>query len=147
MELTYSPLDLDRYETRVLTILPDPPDSSLRCTLSTLSLLDAIKYDALSYCWGNPAITTDITVDGIKTPVTINLSDALRRLRGIGVHKVWADALCISQKDKLEKSMQIRNMRLVYSRAETTYGWLGKEGAGQTISFLFSVTKKSFERL
>ena len=41
--------------------------------------------------------------------------------------------------------MQIRNMRLVYSRAETTYGWLGKERAGNTISFLVSLTATALE--
>ena len=67
-------------------------------------------------------------MNGIKTPVTVNLADALQRLRGLGVSRVWADALCINQADKLEKGLQIRNIKHIYSKADKTYSWLGSEG-------------------
>lgn len=127
MALNYDPLDSESYEIRVLTITPSTPESDMKCTMEIASLINPISYAALSYCWGDPAITTDIFVNGIKTAVTSNLADALQHLRKLGVCKVWADALCINQEDRQEKSLQIRNMRSIYSRADVCYAWLGRE--------------------
>ena len=132
MALSYESLDVDTYEIRMLTILPVPPDSLnpvVRCTMETTNLINPIQYDALSYCWGDPTATTKIFVNDIEISVTINLADALYHLRKLGISKVWADALCINQKDKQEKGLQIRNMKHIYSRAHTTYSWIGMRGA------------------
>ena len=127
MAFNYDPLDSESYEIRVLTIFPGAPESDMKCTMEITSLINPISYAALSYCWGDPAITTDILVNGTKTAVTYNLADALKHLRKLGVRKIWADALCINQEDRQEKSLQIRNMRSIYSRAEVCYAWLGRE--------------------
>ena len=119
----------------MLTILPVPPDSFnpvVRCTMETTNLINPIRYDALSYFWGDPTATTKILVNDIEIDVTINLADALYHLRKLGISKVWADALCINQKDKQEKGSQIRNMKHIYSRAHTTYSWIGMRGAYNT---------------
>ncbi|MCJ1396681.1 hypothetical protein MMC18_009573 [Xylographa bjoerkii] len=138
MALTYEPLDVDSYEIRILIILPDPPESAVRCTLEKFSLLNPVPYTALSYCWGDPNITTDIHVNGSKTPITTNLADALQYLRKIGVYRCWADAICICQTDKQEKGLQVRNMMEIFSRAERTYGWIGREdGDGTTSAMAF----------
>lgn len=135
MALNYESLDVDTYEIRMLTILPVPPDSLnpvVRCTMEKTNLINPTQYDALSYCWGDPTATTKIFVNDIEIDVTINLADALYHLRKLGISKVWADALCINQKDKQEKGLQIRNMKYIYSRAHTTYSWIGMRGAYDT---------------
>ena len=142
MALDYEPLDVDSYEIRMLTILPDSPTAIVRCTMQRTNLISPIKYAALSYCWGDETITTDILVNGTMTRVTVNLADALQHLRKLGVGRLWVDALCINQTDKQEKGLQIRNMKHVYSKAEMTYAWLGREEVDDTktvFAFLMSL--------
>ena len=142
MALEYEPLDVDSYEIRMLTILPGSPGSIVRCTMQRTNLISPIKYAALSYCWGDATITTDILVNGIEIQVTVNLADALQHLRKLGVGRLWVDALCINQTDKQEKGLQIRNMKHIYSKAERTYAWLGREevdGTRTVFTFLTSL--------
>jgi hypothetical protein len=142
----YTTLDIERYEIRILTLLPGTSEFDVKWRLVKTSLINRTKYAALSYCWGDPNVTTEIIVNDIATPVTINLADALRQLRRIGVSRIWADALCINQADGQEKSHQIRNMKHVYSRAEQTYAWIGKEETDRSaaaISFLHTVLYNS----
>ena len=142
MALHYEPLDVDSYEIRMLTILPGSPGSIVRCTMQKTNLISPIKYAALSYCWGDATITTDIFVNAIEIQVTVNLADALQHLRKLGVGRLWVDALCINQTDKQEKGLQIRNMKYIYSKAEMTYAWLGKEevnGTNTVFTFLISL--------
>ncbi|KAE9363355.1 hypothetical protein N431DRAFT_141531 [Stipitochalara longipes BDJ] len=123
----YDPLDIDRYEIRVLTLLAGALGSIVRCHLQKTTLINTIEYSAVSYCWGDPALTKKIMVNDIEVLVTISLADALSQLRTIGVSLVWADAVCINQNDALEKNNQIRKMKLVYSRAQQTYALVGAE--------------------
>ena len=106
------------------------------------NLISPIKYAALSYCWADATITADILVNQIKIQVTVNLVDALQHLRKLGVGRLWVDALCINQADKQEKGLQIRNMKHIYSKAEMTYAWLGREevdGTRTVFTFLASL--------
>jgi hypothetical protein len=45
---------------------------------------------------------------------------------GTEVRVVWIDALCINQKDDLEKAQQVQLMRQIYSLAQNVVIWLGK---------------------
>ncbi len=142
MALDYESLDADSYEIRMLSILPGAPSSIVRCTMQKTNLITPIKYAALSYCWGDETITTGILVDDVEIPVTVNLENALQHLRKLGVSRLWVDALCINQTDKQEKGLQIRNMKQIYSKADTTYAWLGKEeieGTKAVFAFLMSL--------
>ncbi|KAH9203347.1 heterokaryon incompatibility, partial [Leptodontidium sp. 2 PMI_412] len=105
--------------------------------LSTVSLDDSPQFIALSYVWGDAAITEDIMVNGITMPVTVNLSSALKHVgkhwqktfrgRKSSSFQLWVDALCINQLDILERKEQILLMRLIYTSAELVLGWLGPE--------------------
>lgn len=140
MALYHESLDVDDYEIRMLTILPGSPGSIVRCTMQKTNLISPIKYAALSYCWGDETITTDILVNEIEIQVTVNLADALQHLRKLGVRRLWVDALCINQSDKQEKGLQVRNMKHIYAKAEMTYGWLGREGDGVRTVFTFLIS-------
>jgi hypothetical protein len=125
MAALHTALDIESHEIRILWIYPGQEGSTIRCRLQKESLVEATSYAALSYCWGDTNNTTNIVVNNAITPVTANLHDALMKLRSKGVSRVWADALCINQADDQEKSLQIRNMKQIYARAEQTYPWIG----------------------
>jgi hypothetical protein len=139
MPSLYEPLDIESYEVRMISLYPGSPGSIIKCALKKRSLVNPPRYTALSYCWGDERIQRDIIVNNIRTPVTVNLEEALQQLRRMNVTRVWVDALCIHQKDKQEKSNQIRNMKHIYSKADTTYAWVGgqeADDAATAIQFL-----------
>jgi len=77
------------------------------CTLRHVTLEDSEPYKALSYVWGDANITLPIQVDGKEYHVTVNCHAALQRLRQFGVKTIWIDAICINQRDDVEKSHQV----------------------------------------
>ena len=84
-------------------------------------------YTALSYVWGDPDDTTTILVEGYSLRVTKSLERAFRHLRDEKRHlNVWADGVCINQKDKNEKSKQVQQMGRVYETAHHTVIFLGE---------------------
>ena len=114
-------------------------------------------FEALSYVWGNVRSDSDILCNGISTSVTANLHHALRRLRprtnhtpvtskpkgnkqqtplptltdlgdqGISEGLVWIDALCINQRDPLERGRQVGMMGDIFKQAKRVIIWLGSE--------------------
>ena len=106
---------------RILTLENGHYDHPLRATISEASLADAPQYGALSYCWGSSEKPYTIEVrDKQREPlqplssprtlaITESLSLALRRLRQPSAHiRLWADAVCINQKDNAERACQVR---------------------------------------
>jgi hypothetical protein len=72
-------------------------------------------------------VTEYVTLQGKQHDVTINLYDALKRLRQSDKHRrLWIDALCINQGDIKEKEGQIGLMDKIYSRAKEVCMWLGE---------------------
>lgn len=147
------PLDSTIQEIRLLEILLDDSDSSpVAVKIHVVSLNDDPEFTALSYVWGDPNETKDISIRGKKLPVTINLEAALKEIRRSDRHmcegrprssssvpsknkdgsnvvlgtRIWIDALCINQLDDLEKSLQVRKMDQIYRRATQVFIWLGE---------------------
>ncbi|PSN63812.1 HET-domain-containing protein [Corynespora cassiicola Philippines] len=98
---------------------------SRSCQLKILKSRPVLEYTALSYVWGDPKITTLVFVNGYKTHVTTNLRDALLQLRENGIKSLWADALCIDQKNKQERGHQVQKMGTIYKSASQVISWLG----------------------
>lgn len=122
----YSPLDTQKSEIRVVTLLPGKPRDAIRCTLSTVSLDSAPEFTALSYAWGDPDKTKPITVDNEPFDVTVNLELGLRAIRKRWRRRVlWVDAICINQKDVQEKNVQVPQMGRLFSTAPAVLAWLG----------------------
>ncbi|KAH0432517.1 hypothetical protein CcaCcLH18_06424 [Colletotrichum camelliae] len=118
---------------RLLDILPAPhdPDTKppIRCQLRVASLFDPPDYEAISYVWGNQDSENEIQIEvsGEAFSTTRNLHAALSRLRL--PHKtrtVWADQICINQKDTAEKSTIVPLMRQIYSRCRQGLIWAGE---------------------
>jgi len=86
----YQPLGVDNYEFRVLSISPDANSSPIRCTLRKTSFINegtAASNNALSYCWGDPNVRSEIFLNDVQTTATTNLYDALWQLRAIKITK------------------------------------------------------------
>ncbi|UKZ48123.1 hypothetical protein TrVGV298_002359 [Trichoderma virens] len=121
----YTPL-VRPLEIRVLILHPGKKGSPVECTLKHGRLGSKLQFDALSYVWGSPAATEEITCNNRRRKVGRNLYDALERLRLPDEDRIlWIDALCINQADNKEKTQQVRLMGEIYSRARRVLIWLG----------------------
>jgi hypothetical protein len=95
---------------------------------------DAPPYYALSHTWGTKKQDVPIHIDGALLHVSEHLAVGLRRLRRLAdanttlvpaLQYVWIDNICINQQDLIERSLQVRLMGNIYSRAIRTLIWLG----------------------
>lgn len=130
----YAPLQTARREIRLIQIKPPSTDDIASCTLSVVSLDSNPKYAALSYVWGDPTATTAIVINGHQFQATKSLAKALVRIRREFARRpdcfFWVDAICINQKDELERSHQVQLMREIYSGSSSVISWLDS-GDGQ----------------
>jgi hypothetical protein len=136
----YEKLEEGSLEIRLLETIPSIEEHEmLKLRLHTVSLKDDPKYTALSYVWGDPAITENVILNGEAITIGANLASAMRHLRAFLVEpeerhrgeqdlipfRLWADALCINQKDILEWNSQVQLMANIYRSAATVISWLG----------------------
>ncbi|RSL65835.1 hypothetical protein CEP54_004072 [Fusarium duplospermum] len=124
----YASLQMRGRQIRLLEITSTNPE--IVCKLEVVSLDDEPAYSALSYVWGDPAITKSVLVNGRRVHVTTNLASALehapKHLQDAAVGpRLWADAICINQHDPNEKNHQVPFMKNIYSQAEVVICWLG----------------------
>lgn len=124
----YEHLGTPKQEIRLAHLLPCPDIKvQARVRLTTVSLLDDLEYEALSYVWGDPTVTAPILLADREWQVTTNLEAALRQLRDAEQEKVlWIDAICIDQLNLEERSVQIPLMKQIYSKASCVKVWLGE---------------------
>ncbi|CAH0033248.1 unnamed protein product [Clonostachys rhizophaga] len=73
----------------------------------------------------------NICVDGRTATITTSLNSALTQFRHpANPRLLWADALCINQKDTAEKTVQVQLMADVYRYAVQVLVWLGPDADG-----------------
>ena len=99
------------------------------CTLRMAHLDDNnVRYEALSYAWGDATNKTPICVNGAALSVTGGLEQILRHLRPADwpPRPMWIDAICINQSDVDERNQQVPLMADIYGSAERTVCWLGE---------------------
>ena len=112
----WKPLDTKRKEIRLCRLaassdINEPP----YITLDVVSLDSDPQYEAISYAWGDPSVTTPVILHGVEWPVTTNLATAFRYLRSpTNETIIWADAICINQKDIAERNAQVLIMVDIY---------------------------------
>jgi hypothetical protein len=120
--------------------------SALPSTQSTQGIAhprQVIKYEALSYYWGNDEPSIPITIASYNTRtsnprlsmasivqkkfwIRPNLYAALIELRDPTEEvRLWVDALCIDQDYVPEKTAQVSRMHEIYSEASNICIWLG----------------------
>ncbi|KAM5364501.1 hypothetical protein ACJZ2D_011492 [Fusarium nematophilum] len=124
----YTDLEIHGRQFRLLEIVSAEP--SIVCKLEVSELGKDQHFHALSYVWGDPEQTDTVSVNGNSIQVTRNLADALRHAPGHlkptgGSIRIWADAICINQRDDNEKKHQVPLMKDIYSLADIVICWLG----------------------
>lgn len=124
----YSPLPTSRH-IRVLELHREDDEAAvLKARLLDVDLddEDRVPYVALSYTWGRPKFSEVLTVNDAILHITPNLAGGLQHFRAISCLKwIWADAVCINQKDNKEKSSQIPLMAKIFRDASQVMIWLG----------------------
>ncbi|KAH6712510.1 heterokaryon incompatibility protein-domain-containing protein [Leptodontidium sp. MPI-SDFR-AT-0119] len=117
---------------RLVILHPALEDSDdIKCTLQYADLSNPGEFEALSYAWGDQAEKQTITLNNQKFEVTSNLANALRNLRNLGPHNrlartFWIDAICIDQRNEIERNAQVRRMDVIYESAREVVVWLGR---------------------
>lgn len=116
-------------QIRLLRLQPGTED--IHFTLESANLSEALDYEAISYCWGDPADTRTVYCDGLPLQVTNSLFTALKRLRLREQTRVlWADAVCIDQRNTPEKNEQVKLMSRIYAGPKRVLIWLGEDMSG-----------------
>jgi hypothetical protein len=113
-------------EFRVLSLLPGAWEDNISCTLQVVSLSEKPSYRTISYAWGDAQDTRPVRVHDSIIRVPANLELALRHLRHTDISStLWADSLCINQKNFDEKTQQVTLMGRIYRECASVYIWLG----------------------
>ncbi len=121
-----TPLNPSRASIRILQLQKGSGITPLKCTLEVAYLDTKPSYEVLSYVWGSATDTRPILVCGVPFAVTKNLFDFLHCLRSSDRDRsIWADAICIDQKNNDEKSHQITLMTKIYRDAAEAHIWFG----------------------
>ena len=107
----------------------------MSCEMVTTPMSEVGRYKCLSYVWGNTHPRGLVIINGLRCEVTPNLYSALDCLRSRGLAEpVWIDALCINQRDEVEKMEQVALMGDIFSRAAEVLVWLGKTSLTPTMN-------------
>ncbi|KAH7066133.1 heterokaryon incompatibility protein-domain-containing protein [Paraphoma chrysanthemicola] len=113
---------------RLLDLHPGHEANSISCSLRHCDLDYDPDYEAISYVWGEPVFSVDIECDGQAVYITPGLQQVLKRVRlADAMRTIWADGICINQKDDIERSIQVQLMRQIYSSASRVLVWLGPD--------------------
>ena len=123
----YNNLNTEGREIRLCTLQPGALDDPLACTLTTVSLNDDQEYETLSYAWGDSTLNKEVLANGSVINITTNLHTALRYLRRSDRPRVlWADGICINQRNIDERAFQVSIMGDVYRKGRELQIWLGE---------------------
>jgi hypothetical protein len=121
----YEPLNHEIPSIRLLRVHPESsPEGYLQCTIQHATI--NAEYTCLSYVWGPPDDGITILLGGKQHKVRSNLSQFLEVARARHTDKLlWIDALCINQRDILERNHQVQQMGTIFSSAREVLAWLG----------------------
>jgi hypothetical protein len=122
-------LDTRGEAIRLLQVRPSTgPINHIECDIRTASTDD--EYLCLSYVWGSPDRGNWIWINNKQFKVRQNLWSFLHILQQIESLRsiwIWIDALCIDQRNLAERTHQVQNMGLIYSKALKVVCWLGMD--------------------
>ena len=103
-------------------------------SLVTVDLLQAPPFEALSYTWGNFQDRASLKINGHAVGIHAGLFDAIHTLRLPNSSRlIWADAICINQRDNHEKGLQINIMGEIYETAKNVAVYLLELGEAEGV--------------
>jgi hypothetical protein len=96
-----------------------------------LGSLPRCRYSALSYIWGDGALSKTIILNNrifrVLESVFAVLEEICHNTKfSSGDSWWWIDSVCISQNDNRERAAQVKLMGRIYQDSYRTIGWLGK---------------------
>jgi hypothetical protein len=97
----------------------------------------SVPYEAISYAWESSDKPCTIQIRNIG-PIAIpkSLFNVLRHLRYVHRCRVlWADAICIDQRNVSERNHQVAKMADIFSASTTVLVWLGAEESTDSLAF------------
>ncbi|KAH6875807.1 heterokaryon incompatibility protein-domain-containing protein [Alternaria rosae] len=122
----HDPLPDSTTHFRLLHILCGDFGQHVECEISSWLIDDAASYYAISYTWGDPAETTEITVNGKPLVVRRNCEYVLQQAFATKASRYyWVDAICIDQTNIQERSHQVGIMGDIYSEARHVFACVG----------------------
>jgi hypothetical protein len=122
---------IEAHVFRLLELSKGAPGDKIVVRLSIHELEHAPEYEAISYVWGDAEPTKEIECNGKTLNITVNLHAAFQRIRlGDRPRILWADAICINQKDPDERSHHVAFMNIVYKQAKRVLVYMGKDPDG-----------------
>lgn len=104
----------------------------------------------ISYCWVDATDNISVVCDELRVLITRSLHGALRRFRpprGTAARLLWADALCINQKDDEEKGKQVGSMDEIFANASSVLVWLGGNVDDRIATDTFTLISKINQHL
>jgi hypothetical protein len=149
---TYEPLSKNPDEIRLLKLMPPSSSGDIEIEIIHVPSSAPPAYVALSYVWGSPERTHEVTVKTFSKKclhrvsrrwhflfgrpkfelshlaISRNLFVALQHLSFAKKPRpLWIDAICINQDNISERSEQVNKMASIYSSAQLVILWLGEE--------------------
>jgi hypothetical protein len=148
----YEPLSKNPDEIRLLKLMPPSSSGDIEIEIIRVPSSAPPAYEALSYVWGPPERTHEVTVKTSSKKCFPRLSRRRRFLFGRSKFKLshlaisrnlfialqhlslakkprllWIDAICINQDNISERSEQVNKMASIYGNAQLVILWLGEE--------------------
>ena len=142
------------------TLLSSNPEFGIHnanAPLLAVEILDKISlsrvddaYCALSYCAGDPTDTSLILVDGLPFNAFSNLAHAIGLILAHWTSKnpkknllLWADQICINQRDHIERAAQVNLMRDIYRRSGETFICLSTPALTDPLAWASTITTEA----
>lgn len=126
----YVPILSDGDNIRIFELFPGYANSQIRGCFVPHSLQRDLRYDAVSYAWGNAGFTMPIAIccEERRLAIPVRVERILQDLRLLDLKRhLWIDAICINQDDVSERAQQVRLMRQIYARSSTVRVWIDLE--------------------
>jgi ankyrin repeat protein len=123
-------LNLDRTQIRLFRLLPADRSGNLAGTIAIYDFEHCPEYRAVSYTWGLPYPTREISLEGQSFTVRENLWQFLDAARDYVKDWLWVDQVCIDQSTVDERNHQVSLVAKIYAKAFEVLIWLGTEAHG-----------------
>ncbi|KAF2140805.1 uncharacterized protein K452DRAFT_288228 [Aplosporella prunicola CBS 121167] len=143
----HRPLKHDK-SIRLVKLLPFQDERRIRCRLITVNIDEFPPYEAISYVWGDPKDKSKVICHGKTLKIPTNLFYALQQFREETKPRIlWADSICINQRDLVERQKQVQIMGKIYEKARRVLVWFGRDlGSDAGPAFDFAKTLASISR-
>jgi hypothetical protein len=126
----HTPLDLQKTQIRLFRLSSKRSDGVLEGKIITHDFEHKPFYRAVSYTWGPPSPTRQITIDGHSLTVRENLWQFLNSAHNLRATWLWIDQICIDQDTVKERNHPVGLMSAIFASAERVLIWLGTEADG-----------------